>query len=105
MNPTPGGNTTIAVIATDAVLDKAAAKRLAVAAHDGFAHALWPAHTDFDGDLVFGVATGGSGVAPDPVARIDLGAAAASVMARAIARGVHAARPDPGDMVPAWSTL
>lgn len=105
MNPTPGGNTTIAVVATDAVLDKAAAKRLAVAAHDGFAHALWPAHTDFDGDLVFGVATGGSDIAPDPVARIDLGAAAAAVMARAIARGVHAARPDPGDMVPAWSTL
>ena len=53
-------NTTIAVIATDAVLTKAEAKRLAIAAHDGFARALWPAHTPLDGDLVFAVATGAS---------------------------------------------
>ncbi|WP_062229058.1 P1 family peptidase [Aureimonas frigidaquae] len=105
LNPTPGGNTTIAVVATDAVLDKGGAKRLAVAAHDGFAHALWPAHTDFDGDLVFGVATGGSGIAPDAVGRIDLGAAAAATMARAIARGVYAATPAPGDLTPTWSML
>ncbi|RUT81098.1 peptidase T4, partial [Mesorhizobium sp. USDA-HM6] len=48
-----GGSTTIAVIATDAVLTKAAAKRLAISAHDGFARAIWPTHTPADGDLVF----------------------------------------------------
>src|SRR5690606_975586 len=54
-------NTTIAVIATDAVLTKAEAKRLAISAHDGFARALWPAHTALDGDLIFALATGRSG--------------------------------------------
>lgn len=100
-----GGNTTIAVIATDAVLTKAAAKRLAVAAHDGFARALYPSHTDFDGDLVFAAATGTSSIAPTAVERIDLAAAAAATMARAIARGVYHARPTKGDMLPCWQDL
>jgi L-aminopeptidase/D-esterase-like protein len=51
-------NTTIAVIATDAKLDKAECKRLAIAAHDGFARAIWPSHTPMDGDLIFAVSTG-----------------------------------------------
>lgn len=101
----PGMNTTIAVIATDAQLTKAQAKRLAIAAHDGFARAIWPAHTPLDGDLVFALATGASARAPDVNDWIELGAAAASTMARAIARGVHAARPAEGDVLPAWSTL
>ncbi|KAA0970739.1 P1 family peptidase [Aureimonas fodinaquatilis] len=104
-NPTPGGNTTIGVIATNARLDKGGAKRLAIAAHDGFAHALWPAHTNFDGDLVFGVATGELDGPLDPVSQVDLGAAAAATMARAIARGVYAARPATGDFLPCWSEL
>lgn len=54
-------NTTIAVIATDALLTKAEAKRLAIAAHDGFSRALWPSHTPLDGDLVFALSTGTSG--------------------------------------------
>ncbi|KQT53320.1 peptidase T4 [Aureimonas sp. Leaf454] len=95
-------NTTIAVIATDAVLTKAEAKRLAIAAHDGFARALWPAHTDFDGDLVFALATGAVARKPDAGDRIEMGAAAAAVMSRAIARGVHAALPSDADRVPAW---
>lgn len=102
---TAGGNTTIAVIATDAVLDKAGAKRLAISAHDGFARALWPAHTPFDGDLVFALATGGTGRAPDGVDLVEFGATAAAVMARAIARGVHAASPAPGDRKPAWQAV
>src|SRR5690606_3668368 len=53
-----GENTTIAVVATDARLSKPQAKRLAVMAHDGFARALWPAHTPIDGDLIFALATG-----------------------------------------------
>ncbi len=100
----PIQNTTIAVIATDAVLTKAAAKRLAIAAHDGFARAIWPAHTEVDGDLVFALATGRSGVSLDPEAAVELGAAAAATMARAIARGVHAARPEGNDVFPAWTT-
>jgi L-aminopeptidase/D-esterase-like protein len=84
-------NTTIAIIATDASLTKPEAKRLAVQAHDGFARALWPAHTDMDGDLIFALATGRVAL-PDPAARLELAAAAAEAMARAIARGVHAGR-------------
>jgi len=100
--PTGTENTTIAVIATDAVLTKAEAKRLAIAAHDGFARALWPSHTPMDGDLVFALSTGRSGRAPAPEDVIGLCAAAASAMARAIARGVHDARPMPGDLLPSW---
>ncbi|EDQ33444.1 L-aminopeptidase/D-esterase [Hoeflea phototrophica DFL-43] len=100
-----GANTTIAVIATDAALTKAEAKRLAIAAHAGFARAIWPSHTPFDGDLVFALATGASGRKPSLDAFVDLGAAAASTMSRAIARGVQAAQPDPRDLMPAWSTL
>ena len=101
----PGLNTTIAVIATDAALTKAGAKRLAISAHDGFARAIWPAHTPVDGDLVFGLATGASGTAPTVEGSIDLYAAAASTMARAIARAIHAATPAPNDLLPVWSSL
>jgi L-aminopeptidase/D-esterase-like protein len=101
--PTGTENTTIAVIATDAALTKAEAKRLAIAAHDGFARALWPAHTPLDGDLVFALATGKSSRTPAPEDFIELCAAAASTMARAIARGVHDARSLPGDVMPSWA--
>lgn len=103
-NPTGTENTTIAVIATDAILTKAEAKRLAIAAHDGLTRALWPAHTPFDGDLVFALATGRSGRTPAPEDFVELGAAAASTMARAIARGVHDAKPMAGDVMPSWAT-
>ncbi len=100
---TPYGNTTITVIATDAVLTKAAAKRLAIAAHDGFSLAIWPTHTPVDGDLVFALATGRSGIALSMAEAIELYAAAGTTMARAIARGVHAASPADGDLLPAWT--
>lgn len=103
LGPAPGASTTIAVVATDARLGKAGAKRLAVAAHDGFARALWPAHTDYDGDLVFALATGGADLALTPADTVELSAAAAAVMARAIARGVFAATPAEGDRRPAWT--
>lgn len=99
-----GASTTIAVIATDAVLTKAAAKRLAIAAHDGFSRAIWPAHTPGDGDLVFALATGTSGIVLDERGALDLSAAAAATMARAIARGIHAATPAEGDLYPAWAS-
>jgi L-aminopeptidase/D-esterase-like protein len=98
----PGANTTIAVIATDAKLTKAQAKRMAIAAHDGFARALWPSHTPMDGDIVFALSTG-TAHAPAIDDWIDLSAAASSVMARAIARGIHAATPSAGDLFPSWS--
>ncbi|MBZ9722764.1 P1 family peptidase [Mesorhizobium sp. CO1-1-7] len=99
-----GGNTTIAVIATDAVLTKAAAKRLAISAHDGFVRAIWPTHTPADGDLVFALATGNSGVELTADAAIDLYAAAGATMARAISRGVFAATPADNDLFPVWSS-
>lgn len=102
--PRMGENTTIAVIATDAVMTKAAARRLAIAAHDGFARAIWPAHTPIDGDLVFALATGRSGRTLDLDEAIDLYAAAGATMARAIARGVHAATSSAGDGFPVWSS-
>jgi L-aminopeptidase/D-esterase-like protein len=51
-------NTTLAVVATDAVLTKSQAKKIAMMAHDGMARAIRPAHTMFDGDIVFCLATG-----------------------------------------------
>ncbi len=99
----PGQNTTIALVATDAALTKAQAKRLALAAHDGLGRALRPAHAPLDGDSVFAVATGHSGAPSDAFALTEICATAADVLARAIARGVHAATalPFPG-AVPAW---
>ncbi len=98
------GNTIIAIVATDAVLTKADAKRLAMATHDGFARATWPAHTPADGDLVFALATGRSGRTLERDDAIDLYAAAGATMARAIARGVFAATPASGDLFPVWSS-
>ena len=95
-------NTTIAIIATDAVLTKAQAKRLAISAHDGFARALWPAHTPFDGDTVFAMATGTSGEVPAMDDFIDLCAASAAIMARAIARGIYEASVAENDLMPTW---
>lgn len=100
--PQPGTNTTIAVLATDASLTKAQAKRLAIVAHDGFARALWPSHTPMDGDIVFAIATGTTGKSPSPEEWIDLSAGAASVMARAIARGIYAATPAANDFFHCW---
>ncbi|MCY4179971.1 MAG: P1 family peptidase [Litoreibacter sp.] len=97
-----GGATTIAIVATDAALDKAGCTRLATAAQDGMARALWPSHTPMDGDLVFGVATGARGI-KDPLRDpLLLGHAAAICLARAIARGVYEARAADGDVLPTW---
>ena len=92
-------STTIAVVATDATLSKAEAKRLAVMAHDGFARALWPSHSPMDGDIIFAIATGRGTAAYDMIA---LGAAGAACTARAIARGIYEATPAPGDLLPTW---
>ncbi len=92
----PGKNTTLAVVATDATLTKVQAKRIAVMAHDGLARAIRPAHTMFDGDVVFSLSTGrqplpaarGFFAAPAAETVNQLGHAAADCLARAIIHGI-----------------
>jgi L-aminopeptidase/D-esterase-like protein len=97
-------NTTIAVVATDAALSKAACRRVAIAAHDGLARTIRPAHTPLDGDTVFALATGAvevappaaentapTGMAPDTRLITEVCAAAADCLARAVLVGVLAA--------------
>ncbi|MCB1347210.1 MAG: P1 family peptidase [Maritimibacter sp.] len=95
-------STTVAIVATDAALTQAQATRLAIAAHDGMARAIVPSHTPFDGDLVFAAATGAMPLDDPERDPLLLGHAAATCLARAIARGVHAATPVPGDLLPTW---
>lgn len=90
MKGAPARATTIGLVATDAALSKGRAKRLAIMADDGLARAIHPAHAPADGDTVFAAATGEAG-SPDDGALTELGHVAACVLARAIARGVHAA--------------
>ncbi len=97
--------TTIAIVATDATLDKGQATRLATAAHDGMARALVPSHTPMDGDLVFGVSTGNGPKLDDPSRLLRLGHAAATCLARAIARGVYEATGYDGQPFPTWNDL
>jgi L-aminopeptidase/D-esterase-like protein len=85
----PRANTTIAVVATNARLDKANAERLAVMAQDGLARSIRPVHTPQDGDTVFAVATGTHELGIEPHALGDLGTMAADCLARAVARGVY----------------
>jgi D-aminopeptidase len=96
-------NTTIAVIATDAQLNKQQCNRLAVMAQDGLARAIYPVHTPLDGDTVFAAATGAKPLSDPYYGLAELGMVAANVMARAIARGVYKATalPFPGAL-PGW---
>jgi len=96
-------STTIGLVATDAALTKAQAQRLAIMAHDGLARAVLPAHAPLDGDTIFAAATGHRPLGDAVPELTALGFAATLVMARAIARGVHAATalPVPGGQ-PAW---
>ncbi len=87
----PGENTTIGIVATDAVLTKSQCRQFAIMAHQGLTRAIRPANTPFDGDVVFGVSTGIRPLA-DPVRDLaTLGAHAADCLARAVARGVFEA--------------
>jgi L-aminopeptidase/D-esterase-like protein len=95
-------NTTIAVVVTDAILTKAQAKRLAMIAQTGLARAIYPVHAPLDGDTVFVGATCERAIEPI-LGLTELGAVAANVLSRAIARGVYSATalPFPGAL-PAW---
>ena len=95
-------NTTIAVVATDAAVSPAGCRRIAVAAQDGLAHSIRPAHTPVDGDTVFALATGAvtlptsektpMAMSPETAALTAIGAAAADCLARAVLVGVLAAQ-------------
>jgi L-aminopeptidase/D-esterase-like protein len=88
-----GANTTLAVVAIDAQLTRAQARRIALMAHDGFARAIRPVHSPLDGDTVFVLATG-TQVLADPVGDVArLGMLAADCVARAITRAVYEATP------------
>ena len=84
-----GTNTTIGVIATDAMLSKPQAQRLAQVAHDGLARTINPVHTMLDGDTLFALATGQSGKTANMLLLATL---AAEVTARAVVRAITAAR-------------
>ncbi len=88
------GNTTIAVVATNASLTKGQVNKVAQMAHDGMAQAIHPAHTMFDGDTIFALALGpqsqtmtNPALAASQVSMI--GAAAAITLARAIVKAVR----------------
>jgi L-aminopeptidase/D-esterase-like protein len=109
--PATGLNTTIGVVATDAPVTKAQAERLAMAAHDGLARAVRPAHLPMDGDTFFALSPvtpddGAGGGAPLPRAGVSdaelavLSAEAATCAERAVVHAVLAA--DSAFGVPSW---
>jgi len=86
-----GENTTLAVIATDAILNKMQTRRLAITSQNGMGRAIRPSHTPLDGDMVFAIATGSKEL-KDPIRDLAvIGGHAANCLARAIARGVYEA--------------
>ncbi len=95
--------TTIGIVATDAILTKPEAKRMAIMADDGLARAVRPAHAPMDGDTVFAVATQRKPLT-DPLPDLtEIGMAAGDCLARAIARGVYEATALPfHGALPAW---
>ena len=102
---TPAGmNTTIAIVATSARLNKSQLKRLAVAAQDGMARAIVPSHTPFDGDLIFSVSTAHEALPDSIIDKMRLGHAASVCLSRAVARGVFHACSDENDILPTWQS-
>lgn len=92
-------NTVIGIVVTNAALTKEGANKVAQMAHDGLARTIVPAHTLFDGDTIFALATG-----LEKQADINaIGAFAAEATARAIVDAVKKATTLCG--VPAWNDL
>lgn len=103
----PGENTTLAVVATNARLDKREARRLAIMAQTGLARAIHPVHTPLDGDTVYALATGDVPL-DDPVYSLALiGSAAGNALSRAIARAIYEAAATPEDWLapPAYQQM
>ena len=86
-----GKNTTLVTVATDAILTKPQARRVAIMAQDGMARAIRPVHSPFDGDSVFVLSTGKRELSDPAISIAKLGMLAADCVARAIARGVYEA--------------
>jgi L-aminopeptidase/D-esterase-like protein len=87
-----GVNTTLGVIACNAALSTAECRRVAMMAQDGIARAVRPAHTPFDGDTVFALASGELALEEKPLRAAQIGrigSAAADCLSRAICRAVH----------------
>ena len=103
--PFKGESTTIGIVATDAKLDKAQAKRVAIAAHDGMARSLFPSHTPFDGDLLFSLSTRKIKLRDEHIDTMEIGHAAAQCVARSVARAIYHASPDESDCLPVWRNL
>jgi putative pantetheine hydrolase len=104
----PPLNTTLAVVATDATLSRAQARKLAGTAHDGLARAVRPVHLMNDGDTVFALATGEVPLPGDgPDALNDVLAAGADMLTRAVVRAVLAAGSvdGPGGVFPCYRDL
>ncbi|HEY6793598.1 MAG TPA: P1 family peptidase [Kineosporiaceae bacterium] len=101
----PRSATTLAVVATDAALDPAAASRTAAAGHDGLARALVPAHTLLDGDTVFTLATGAVPLGPLDVVAVQAAAADAVLLAVLDAVLAASGRRTPAVDVPAYRDL
>ena len=98
-----GTNTTLVVVATDAILTKAQANRLAVMAQTGLARAIYPVHTPLDGDVLFTASTGRKPLEDTLRMLTQLGAIAANVTSRAIARAVYEASALPfAGAMPTW---
>ncbi len=96
-------STTLVVVATDAILSKTQAKRLAVMAQSGLSRAIYPVHTPLDGDVVFAASTARQPLADPLLGLTELGTIAANVVARAIARAVFAATTLPfAGALPSW---
>jgi L-aminopeptidase/D-esterase-like protein len=98
-------NTTLACVATDVALDPDEMKRVTIMAQDGLARAIRPVHCPFDGDVVFGLSTGSLKLPDTPYLIARIGAAAADVVARAIARAVFEATLPPGATGQTWHNL
>jgi L-aminopeptidase/D-esterase-like protein len=84
-------NTTLCVVATDALLTHQQCKRLATMAGAGMARAIFPVFSSFDGDIVFALATGKTLLKDPQMALPWIGATAANCLTRAIARGIYEA--------------
>jgi D-aminopeptidase len=97
-------STTLVVVATDVILTKAQANRVAVMAQSGLSRAIYPVHSPLDGDVVFAASTGRRPLTDPTAALTRLGALAANVVARAIARGVFSATALPvAGAMPSWN--
>jgi len=101
-------STTLACVATDVALSRVELNRIAIMAQDGMARAIRPAHSPFDGDIVFALSTGRVLLPEDaarPLTVARIGAAAADTLSRAIARGVFLSRATPDRPGTDWSSL